>query len=162
MDNGRETRARVTFGDRAMRRSHQTLRPHMFGDRKRSELTPTDVFDISHVAHKNAKEARSPNLTPTHVWRTGRLKGASSALQMLIFRWFYCALRIRCANAKTITWVTFGGLRRVQISMDGDGHRAVEHPPTHNRIYNYFYLILCIFFCIPNLVIFYFYDKSQY
>ena len=88
VDNGRETRACVTFGDRATQHGHQTVRPRTSGHRKRSELTLTDVFRISHVDYKNVKKARSPNLTHAHVWRPARLKRASSATQTLIFHWF--------------------------------------------------------------------------
>ena len=76
-----------------LRQDRQALRARMFGvrrgPRRRLSLRLPMVSGTGSNLEASCKKARSPGLTPTHVWRLERLKRASSAVDMLIFQWIY-------------------------------------------------------------------------
>ena len=84
--------------------------------KKTLELMFTYVFEALHDLKARCKKARSPDLTPTQVWRPERSERVSQETNLLICQWFSIVLLRRGENAKTIMYVTIGGLRRVRMN----------------------------------------------
>ena len=91
--------------------------------KKAFKLTFTDGFRNGLKREESCNKARSPDLTPTHVWRPGRLKLASSATKLLIFHWFSKRFVKRHRKHKNhcvrnIWWPLKGLSMRVVIAID--------------------------------------------
>ena len=103
------------------RHDHQTLRPRMFGVRRGSRehlsLRLLMFCETGHIYEAMMKKVRSPDLTPTHVWRPESRSGHHPEAKALSFYWvsyrFLAEIGVRCGK---LTYKAFGGLRRVQDS----------------------------------------------